>query len=224
MLENRIKQQLNEFISEGEAFQFGLEEKRLSKDFHPKYLAYRTSCLAFIKRLLGDSHEFYISYYIVVRDGYFKNHLIVESIEILKRIQQAIDFGWIDSIKGIISAEIFSDFLEMADHLLEEGYKDSAAVMIGSVLEEHIRNLCQKNGILTTTPDKKTGKAIPKKADLMNTELCQKKVYNGLEQKSVTSWLDLRNKAAHGKYTEYDLSQVVNLLNNVKDFIVRNPL
>ena len=34
-------------------------------------------------------------------------------------------------------------------------------------------------------------------------------VYNKLDQKSVTSWLDLKNKAAHEKYSEYTKDQVV---------------
>lgn len=49
----------------------------------------------------------------------------------------------------IIAAEIFSDFLEMAEHLLEQGYKDPAAVMIGSVVEENLRKFCVANKIDT---------------------------------------------------------------------------
>lgn len=44
-----------------------------------------------------------------------------------------------------------------------------------------------------------------------------------LEQKSVTAWLDLRNKAAHGEYSEYNENQVKQLIIGVRDFIVRNP-
>ena len=35
----------------------------------------------------------------------------------------------------------------MAEYLLHEGYKDSAAVIAGSTLESHLRALCNKNGI-----------------------------------------------------------------------------
>jgi hypothetical protein len=31
-------------------------------------------------------------------------------------------------LKGLITAEVFADFIEMAEHLLETGYKDPAAV------------------------------------------------------------------------------------------------
>jgi len=42
-----------------------------------------------------------------------------------------------------------------------------------------------------------------------------------LEQKSVTSWLDLRNKAAHGQYSEYDAQQVRTIMIGVTDFMNR---
>ena len=49
------------------------------------------------------------------------------------------------------------------------------------------------------------GNLRPKKTDRMNSELTKAEAYSKLDQKSVTAWLDLRNKAAHGKYDEYDL-------------------
>jgi hypothetical protein len=61
-----------------------------------------------------------------------------------------------------VAAEVFTDFIEMAEHLLEQGYKDPAAVVAGSVLEEHLRQLCHKNAIDTVTVDS-SGKANPKK-------------------------------------------------------------
>jgi hypothetical protein len=49
----------------------------------------------------------------------------------------------------------------MAEYLLNESYKDPAAVMTGSVLEEHIRQLCIKNSIPIETI--KDGKPVTKK-------------------------------------------------------------
>ena len=41
----------------------------------------------------------------------------------------------------------------------------------------------------------------------ITSELAKQGVYSKLEQKNVTAWLDLRNKAAHGKYSEYNDNQ-----------------
>ena len=137
-------------------------------------------------------------------------------------IKTEIEKGWLSTIKGLISAEIFSDFLEMAEHLLTEKYQHPAAVMIGSVLEEHLRQLCDKNGIVVS--EVKNGKTIPKKADLLNADLAGHSIYNKLDQKNVTAWLDLRNKAAHGKYTEYNLQQVELMLQGVTEFMTRHSV
>jgi hypothetical protein len=137
----------------------------------------------------------------------------------LKAVKNEIDGGWAFTVKGLISAEIFSNFLEMAEYLLTEGYKDPAAVMAGSVLEEHIRQLCKKNSIPIESI--KDGKPVPKKADLINSQLASANIYNKLDQKSITSWLDLRNKAAHGQYSEYTKEQVVFMLQGIINFISR---
>ena len=108
----------------------------------------RTSSLSFIKNIYGENHPYYKDF-----DKYLISWEPSETERargILKAIKYEIDNGWLLSMKGLISAEIFSDFLEMAEHLLSEKYKDPAAVMIGSVLEEHLRQLCDKNGVSIT--------------------------------------------------------------------------
>lgn len=179
---------------------------------------FRSAGLSFIKTTFGIDHPYYIEFEGKVR---FDDPSHVEiGRGIIKAIKTEIDNGWLFSIKGLISAEIFSDFLEMSEYLLEGNYKDPSAVMIGSVLEEHLRQLCLKNGVPVADPDQ-NGKLIPKKAESLNTELTKANVYNLLDQKSVTAWLDLRNKAAHGKYEDYTKEQVEIMLRAVTEFIRR---
>jgi hypothetical protein len=66
----------------------------------------------------------------------------------------------------VIHGTVFADFLDMAQHLLDNGYKDAAAVIAGSSLESHLRHLCSKHGVDADTPDGKH-----KKADRINAEL-----------------------------------------------------
>jgi hypothetical protein len=136
---------------------------------------------------------------------------------VVMALRKAYESGYLQSLQELIHADVFADFLEMADHLLSEGYKDPAAVMAGGVLEEHIRKLCLKSGIAVSNA---TGTA--KKASLMNDELLKASVYDKLEQKSVNAWLDLRNKAAHGKYDEYSIDQVSLLIQGIRGFMLRN--
>jgi hypothetical protein len=186
-----------------------------------KFNEFRTSSLSFIKHIYDEKHTYFTDFEDKVDQA--SPHKVSNGRGILTAIKTEIEEGWLQSIKGLISAEIFSDFLDMADYLLSENYKDPAAVIIGSVLEEHLRNLCIKNSLSVTITDAK-GKTTSKKASALNDELAKANVYNSLEQKSVTSWLALRNNAAHGKFSEYDANQVKNMYQGVNDFIIRNSI
>ena len=133
----------------------------------------------------------------------------------LRALRRDYDEGYLSSVQGLIRAEVFSDFLEMAEHLLETRYKDPAAVLVGGVLEEHLRALCTARSIGVEVSGR------PKKAEAMNSELVATGVYNKLDQKNVTAWLDLRNKSAHAHYTEYTSEQVTTMLSGVREFAAR---
>ncbi|MFP4438990.1 MAG: hypothetical protein ACLFVO_17255 [Chloroflexaceae bacterium] len=109
----------------------------------------------------------------------------------------------------------------MAEYLLGEGFKDAAAVIAGSTLEAHLRQLCVKHGVDVdhSLPD---GSKRPKKAAQINQDLV-KFAYSKFDQKQVTAWLDLRNSAAHGKYVNYTDKQVEQFIEWLQDFIKRNP-
>lgn len=120
----------------------------------------------------------------------------------------------LQSFQELIHADLFSDFLEMAEHFLESGYKDPAAVMAGGVLEEHLRKLCSKHRI--SLPDKP-------KLDTMNADLARASAYGKNEQKQVTAWAGLRNDAAHGNYGNYAKTAVEFMVQGIRDFISRYP-
>ena len=143
---------------------------------------------------------------------------VVKEIGVVKALLFDIKNGHIKTIEEVIHGDVFSDFLEMSAYLLEQKYKDPAAVMAGSTLEVHLRKLCNKNNIDTLKSDGK-----PKKVDLLNAELAKAGVYTKLYQKNITAWLGLRNNAAHGEYDEYTKEQVGIIIDGVRDFITRHP-
>jgi hypothetical protein len=122
------------------------------------------------------------------------------------------------SVQDIIHGDTFVCFLDQAGYLLEAKYKDAAAVITGSVLEQHLRELCQKYGVSIRITDDK-----PKKADTMNADLAGQSVYSKLDQKDVTSWLGLRNEAAHGNYVRYTAEQVRIMIDGIRHFVARYP-
>lgn len=185
-----------------------------------KIRGFRSAALSFIERVYGKEHTHYNEFNNTV-DGYRPTDAQI-GISILEAIKDELEGGWLFSIKGLITSEVFADFIEMANYLLDQGYKDPATVIAGSVLEEHLRQLCVTNGINIEFESK--GILKPKKADSLNSELTKSNIYNKLDQKAVTMWLDLRNKAAHGHYAEYNKEQVVTMLQGITEFMSRNPI
>ncbi len=182
-----------------------------------RFSSFRSAALSFIDSLFGGASVYFKEFDKVVKD----NHLpyLQAGVEILKSIRHEIECGWLDSYKSLVAAEIFTEFLEMSEHLLEEGYGDAAAVMIGSVLEEHLRHLCNNHKVDTFLIRETI--EVPKKADVLNADLKKAGVYGPNEQKQVTAWLGIRNSAAHGKYNEYRIEQVQLMYQSVLDFITR---
>lgn len=138
-------------------------------------------------------------------------------IGILESIKTAIAEGYLDSVSDVIHGTVFADFLDMAQHLLDSGYKDAAAVIAGSSLESHLRQLCGKHGV---NPDDASGK--PKKADRINADLTKAGAYDTSQQKHVTAWLGTRNDAAHGDYGKYTGVIVGNMISSIRHFMATN--
>lgn len=182
-----------------------------------------TAGMSAIYRIAGRDSQ-----YASQLDRYIDHHVNYVTLTIphlggaLKALRHAVASNYLTSIQELVHANVFADFLDMAEHLLEEGYKDLATIVIGGVLEEHLRKLCDKHGIALELLDAR-GASRPKKAEAMNADLAASNVYSKLDQKNVTAWLDLRNKAAHAQYAEYTPQQVGLLLQSVRDFLVRHP-
>ena len=125
---------------------------------------------------------------------------------VVNSLRSDMDAGYIQSYTEIVHGELFADFIEMSQHLLNEGFKDASAVIAGSSLEAHLRQICQKSGIDTTITT--AVGTSSKKADRLNADLAGANVYSKLDLKNVTAWLDLRNKAAHGHYDQYQKTRL----------------
>ncbi len=180
--------------------------------------ALQTKCLAAVDRIVGKNSVYYESALRVLDDE--KNHIwghLAGLIGIVQSLLSDLRSGYLKSLEELIHSDVFADFLEMADHLTDSGYKDAGAVIAGSTLEAHLRKLAGKTGVSVMSVSK------PKKADTLNAEIAQAGGYSKLDQKNVTAWLGLRNDAAHGNYAAYDKGQVKLLISSVRDFITRNP-
>ncbi|CAA0117894.1 Uncharacterised protein [BD1-7 clade bacterium] len=181
------------------------------------FYQFRTASISFILKLYGDKHPYLKEFSEHAKQS--TPSCVERGVGILLAIRNEVESGWLSTTRGLISAEIFGDFLEMAEHLLDENYKDPAAVLIGSALEQHLKNIAIANDVSLTYPNK-NGEA-PKKADVLNADLVKAGVYSKIDQKSITSWLGIRNDAAHGKFDGYNDEQVRFMLVAVAEFMGR---
>lgn len=130
----------------------------------------KTQALAAIERSTGRDSVYYGQAQAVLNyKAHDYNHL-ASLIGIVDSANQDIQAGYLKSFEELIHGDVFTDFLEMAEHLVNSGYKDAAAVIAGSTLEAHIKQLCSKFHIPTDNNGKN------KRADTLNSELVKNNV------------------------------------------------
>ena len=177
----------------------------------------QTRCLAAIERIVGRNSVYYEQAKNVLDSRDHRWRHLAGLIGVVESLLHNVQAGYIQTLGELVHGEVFGDFLETAQYLLDKGYKDAAAVMAGGTLEAHLRQLCKKADIRADVGGK------PKRTDLINNELAAREVYSKLDQKNVTAWLSLRNSAAHGKYEAYNGEQVSLLISSIRNFITRLP-
>jgi len=178
-----------------------------------------TSMLACIERTTREGSAYRVQARKVQgMHAHILSGMVAPMAGILRAVRDDYKADRLRSVEELIHADVFSDFVEMARHLVSESYKDAAAVIVGSTLEGHLRQLCARHGIATS--DSTTGQ--PLKADRLNGEL-GKVAYDKNNQKQITAWLGLRNEAAHGHYENYVKEQVALMIDGIADFMRRYP-
>ena len=134
-------------------------------------------------------------------------------IGILKAVCEDLEDGFVTDVRTLVSAEVFTDFLAMAGHLVERGYKDPAASLCGAVLEQGLRRLATNSDVKVRERDD---------LSTLNQNLAAKGVYTRLVQKRLAVWTDVRNAADHGKFSEYSKADVADMHQGVSSFLAQH--
>jgi uncharacterized protein (DUF2164 family) len=172
-----------------------------------------------IRRIYGEKSQQFATYSKALETENFYylhsnwNAHIAQVLGVAKSLAHDLEHGLLFDIRTLVQADVFSDFLEMGEYLLNEGYKDAAAVIIGAVLEDGLRKVAEKRSVSTVNPSGR-----PLTIDPLNAALVADDAYTKLVQKQITTWAHVRNKAAHGEYSEYTKDQVQMMLMFVQGF------
>lgn len=214
-LDQKILEKLKDLIH------FGDTVKQTGHDRGPMYLGYDygvdyelaqqwgTSCLNLLHRVFGTDSVHYENFKTLYPN--FHNYSpVVQALGVIRAAQDDYEQEFLFDTRVLIEAEVFDEFLEQAEYLLNSSYYQPAAVIIGSVLEDGLRKLCTRHEQpLSAKP----------KLDTMNSKLAKQGVYNKLTQKRITGLADIRNNAAHGKWSEFTKDDVEDMLRYVRQFM-----
>ena len=221
MMDELITQEIEDLVATGErlAANASTSENELGHDRVQELASITARGGQLITRLYGSDSHYFQTFKAATQVKAFnrmhnRHYLhVAEVAGILKAVQHDIKSGMLANFRSLIQAEVFADFLDMAEHLHRENYKDASAVLLGAVLEDSLRKIADANGV-----DIMNSNGKPLTIDPLNVALAKKGVYNALVQKQITSWANLRNDAAHGYFDKYDSAQVQQMLLFVQNF------
>ena len=109
------------------------------------FTGWRTQCLTYLRNVFGEKHTYSVSFADATdRQGYRAE--VQRGIAILEVAAEDLEAGYLFTLTDLVAGDVFTTFLEQAQHLLEAGYKDSAAMLAGAVLEDGLRRLLLKSG------------------------------------------------------------------------------
>jgi len=172
------------------------------------FCQWRAGALSFLKAVFGDNSTHFQGFQQHCCGSFYNDALQGQSI--LKAAKEDIEGGYLKKLEDLVAADIFTDFLEMAEYLLEQGYKDPAASLIGAVLEDGLRKIAKNNGITLKSKENISS---------LNQKIADAKIYNRLVQKQVEVWNEIRDNADHAKFSEHNADSVQKMCSDVRQFL-----
>jgi hypothetical protein len=150
-------------------------------------------------------------------DGY-DGYIVARLAGILRALHADFQAGYMRTIEELIHAAVFDDFLELATELASKGYHPPAAVVAGSVLEEHLRKLAEKSG-----SEVRDQKDRPKSVDALAIELVKGGAFPEPRRKIIAGWYGQRTEAAHGHFDKVIANEVERMIPGIREFIADHP-
>lgn len=157
-----------------------------------------------------------------------KEKLNVATVEdilgILAGLKTAYESGSLDDLAERIEAIVAFDFMGQAEQLLEGEGSDydhiPAAVLVGAVLENGLRRLCERQSPPIET---KRANGTHKRLNSLIDEL-QGKVFKPAKADLLRSWAKTRNSAAHGQIDQVKRGEVEDMIDGIKKILAEHDL
>ena len=177
--------------------------------WNERYGEWQAQALAGLTQVFGPTHT-YSKRFASITEKNWQRDGAEAGVGILRAALEDLEYGHLDTIQQMAAAEVFSDFMEQAEHLLENGYSMPAASLAGAVLENGLRSLAARNDIAVNERDNLSA---------LNNKIGDKGVYDRLRQKQVAVWTEVRDNADHGHFDRVKEGDVTDLINGVRGFL-----
>ncbi len=141
---------------------------------------------------------------------------VEQYVAVVQALQDDYHAGALTAVEELVHADLFDDFLGMADELLSKGFVGPAAVLAGTVLEEQLRKLAARHGI-----DTMGNKGRVKSVDGLSAEIRKAGLLTDLQRKNVLAWYAQRNAGAHGNSDDLVDHDVERMIDGIRDFVAR---
>jgi len=207
----KILQRLDELLVELEDVEKQHSGRGDSKVPYNPWISWRVSALTLVGELTGKDSQYYRDF-VRLADSRDKEH-VAAARSVLKRIRDDYAKGYLRDIRRLAAAEVFTDFLDMAEHLHSQGYGIPAATITGAVLEDSLRRLHLKQ-IGHWQGDSSISK--------LNDGLRKANVYDQAVWRQIQAWGDIRNDADHGHFDKVDSDAVKRMVSGIRDFVAKH--
>lgn len=137
-----------------------------------------------------------------------KSYEIYPIIGVLDGALDDLESGYLLNQEFLVAGEVFDSVINRARYLLENGYKDAAAILTRVVIEDALKRLTRSEGL-----------DDGKKASDMNTDLWKNGRSAQTQWRFIQVWLDIGNAAAHGRFNEYDKEKVKRMMDDLESFL-----
>ena len=216
-LDSRATERLTAMVSKGERL---LETYRRPPDNFigfegwvdaDLFAEWRSQSLSLLRQLLGREHTYSTSF----EEGTEKPAVpssVQHGLGVLRAASDDLSNGHLFDARNLIAAEVFADFVAMARHLLEQGYKDPAASLVGAVLEDGLRRIADANSVSYSKADG---------LDSLNQKLVTSNTYTRLVHSRIDTWRIIRNAADHGHFGDYTSDDVGLMIEGTADVLER---
>jgi len=215
-VEEKVKDRINELISEASGLSRGNEHgQALSDDHVSRCKGWLAAASNAVQLVCGDTNSQYKAQFQRILDhnyGYVIPNGVGDGKAILEAMLIDIDRGLLSSVADMARAETFDNFLDHAKAYHDDGLKQESGVIAGVVFEDSIRRVCDKHNIQQSGV----------KLDNLISELAKNSTISQTKAKRARVAAHVRTKATHAQWDEFELSDVAVTIDFTEELIVNH--